>query len=95
MLEQTQENTNKVFGATTDIPYFSGQYDQYLYAVAHKAAAIAFKALRLYNEADKEESEALQEMNRIRKVVPHSRPSEMKNFKVRGISFHMGQEIED
>lgn len=77
----------KVFGATTDIPYFSGQYDQYLYAVAHKAAALTFKSLRLYNEADKEEQEAIAEMNRVRKVIPKSRPSEMKNFKVRGIRF--------
>lgn len=83
----------KVFGATTDIPYFSGQYDQYIYPVAHKAAALTFKALRLYNEADKEEMEALAEMNRIRKVIPKSRPSELKNFKVRGISFSRGRRL--
>ena len=77
----------KVFAATTDIPYFSGQYDQYLYAVAHKSAALTFRALRLYNEADKEETEAINEMNRIRKVIPKSRPPELKSFKVRGISF--------
>lgn len=77
----------KVFTATSDIPYFSGQYDQYLYAVAHKAASLTFKSLRLYNESDREEQEALNEMNRVRKVIPKSRPSELKNFKVRGISF--------
>ena len=77
----------KAFSNTTDIPYFSGQYDQYLYAVAHKSAALVFKALRLYNESDKEEVEALGEMNRIRKVVSKSRPGELKSFKVRGISF--------
>ncbi len=77
----------KAFTATTDIPYFSGQYDQYLYAVAHKAASLTFRSLRLYNEADREDSEALNEMNRVRKVIPKSRPAELKNFKVRGISF--------
>lgn len=80
----------KVFGATTDIPYFSSQYDQYLYAVAHKAASLTFRALRLSNEADKEEIEALNEMNRVRKVIPKSRPAELKNFKVKGIRFSHG-----
>lgn len=80
----------KMFAATTDIPYFSGQYDGYLYAVAHKAAAITYRALRLYNEADKEDIEAANEMNRVRKVIPKSRPNELKNFKVRGIRFSRG-----
>lgn len=80
----------KTFAAVTDVPYFSGQYDQYLYAVAHKAAAIRYRALRLYNEADREESEASNEMNRVRKVIPKSRPPELKNFKVRGIQFFHG-----
>lgn len=76
----------KVFGATTDIPYYSGQYDQYNYPVARKAAALAFKSLRLYTESDKEEMEALKAMNKIRKVIPKSRMPELKNFKVRGIN---------
>ncbi len=82
----------KVFTATSDIPYFSGQYDQYLYAVAHKAAALASRALRLYNEADKEDAEAFNEMNRVRKVIPKSRPSELKSFKVRGIRTFRGRQ---
>jgi hypothetical protein len=81
----------KAFTATTDIPFFSGQYDQYLYAVAHKATSILFKALRLYNEADREEKEAIAEMNRVRQVIPKSRPAELKNFKVRGIRFSHGR----
>lgn len=80
----------KAFTATTDIPYFSGQYDQYLYAVAHKAAALTFRGLRLYSEADREDNEALGEMNRVRKVIPKSRPPELKSFKVRGIRFFHG-----
>lgn len=81
----------KVFGATSDIPYFSSQYDQYLYAVAHKAASLCFRGLRLYNEADKEEVEAVNEMNRVRKVIPKSRPNELKSFKVRGVAFSRGR----
>lgn len=80
----------KAFTATTDIPYYSGQYDGYNYPVAHKAASLAFRSLRLYTEADREELEAMKEMNRIRKVIPKSRPSEMKSFKVRGIRFSHG-----
>lgn len=82
----------KVFTATTDIPYFSGQYDQYLYAVAHKAAALTFRSLRLSKEAEIEDNEALQEMNRIRKVIPKSRPNELKSFRLKGISFSRGRQ---
>lgn len=81
----------KAFTATTDIPYYSGQYDGYNYPVAHKAASLAFKSLRLYAEADKEELEAIKEMQRIRKVIPKSRPAELKNFKVRGIRTYRGR----
>ncbi len=77
----------KVFSATSDIPYYSGQYDGYNYPVAHKAVSLAFRSLRLYAEADKEELEAIKEMNRVRKVIPKSRPAESKNFKVKGISW--------
>lgn len=80
----------KTFTATTDIPYYSGQYDQYNYPVAHKAASLAFRSLRLYTEADKEELEAIKDMNRIRKVIPKSRPSELKNFKIKGVRFSRG-----
>lgn len=81
----------KAFTADTDIPYFSGQYDGALYAVARKAASLCYKSLRLFNEADGEEIEAVREMNRIRKVIPKSRPSELKNFKVRGIRMFRGR----
>lgn len=83
----------KAFTATTDIPYYSGQYDQYNYAVAHKAASLAFKALRLKKESEDEEKEAYLAMDRVRKVIPKSRPSELKNFKVRGIRFNRGGRV--
>lgn len=80
----------KAFTATTDIPYFSGQYDHYLYAVAHKSASLAFRALRLQSESTNEDNEATKEMDRVRKVIPKSRPAEMKSFKVRGIQTNRG-----
>lgn len=75
------------FAATTDIPYFSGMYDQYKYVVAHKAASIAFTNLRLRDKAQEEESEALKALQRARKWIPSSRTPEVKNFKVLGINF--------
>lgn len=76
-----------VFGATTDIPYFSGQYDQYKFPVAHKAASLAFKSLRLKQESQDEEAEALKALKRIMKIHPSSKTAEVKSFKVRGVNF--------
>lgn len=73
------------FTATTDIPFFSGKYDQYKYAVAHKAASIAFYSiLRLQTEATVEESEALKALQRYRKTFETSVVRETRNFKVLG-----------
>lgn len=79
------------FTATTDVPYFSGQYDQYKYPVAHRAASLAYKGLRLYNEADSEETEAEKALNRISKLIPSSRTPEVKSFKIMGVNFSKGR----
>lgn len=76
------------YTATTDIPYYSGQYDNYIYPIAQYAAALCFRDLRLYNEADKKEIEALKSIDRIRKIVPSSVVRETKNFKLKGINFN-------
>ncbi len=81
----------KKFTATTDIPYYSGQYDQYDIPVGHKAASLAFHSLRLYAESDKEELEAIKAMSKIRKVIPKSRPAETKSFKLKGLRFSRGR----
>lgn len=75
------------FTATSDIPYFSGQYDQYIYPVAHKAASILFKSLRLKQEATDEEAEAQKILKRLLKIHPQSKTPEVKSFKVRGVNF--------
>lgn len=75
------------FANTTDVPYFSGQYDQYKYAVAHKAASICFQNLRLFTEAQGEQAEAERVLARAIKLIPSSRNPETKSFKVRGVSF--------
>jgi len=76
------------FGATTDIPYFSGQYDNYIYPAAHKASAIVFKQLRLYDDANIQEVDAERALRRAMKIHPSSKVEEIKSFKVSGISFN-------
>lgn len=77
----------KAFTSTTDIPYFSGQYDNYKFPVAHKAAQLAYRSLRLYNESAIEENEAVKELAKIKNIIPKSRKAEQRNFKIRGVSF--------
>ena len=79
------------FSATTDIPFYSGQYDQYKYPVAHKAASILLFALRLREEALVEEREAITSLRRLKDLFPSSQVAETKNFKVKGINFRMGR----
>jgi hypothetical protein len=79
------------FGATTDIPYFSGQYDQYKFPVADYAVSRAFRDLRLKNEADNAELDAEKGVIRLAKIIPKSMTPELKSFKVSGINFRKGQ----
>ena len=74
------------FTATTDIPFFSGRYDQYRYAVAHKAAEYYFSSLRLFDEATRHEEKAFLSLDRYRKNFESSKVREEKSFKVKGIN---------
>jgi hypothetical protein len=78
----------KKYTATTDIPYYSGRYDNYMFPIAQYAASLCFKNLRLYSEAREKEVDALKSVKRIRGIVPSSVTKERKNFKVAGISFN-------
>lgn len=77
----------RAFSATTDIPYFSGKYDGMRYAVAHKAAAILFRAMRLRNEATLEEQEAFKALDRAQSLFPQSVVKEGRAFRPAGISW--------
>jgi hypothetical protein len=77
----------RAFTATTDVPYFSGQYDGMRFAVAHKAAAILFRALRLRNEATLEENEAFKALDRAQSIFPQSVEKENRSFRPAGISW--------
>lgn len=79
------------FTADTDVPFFSGQYDGYRYAVAHSAASLAFYALRLGEQGAKEEEQALKAFNRQKKMFPISKVKETRSFKVVGVNFRRGR----
>jgi hypothetical protein len=76
------------YTAATDIPFYSGQYDQYKYAVAHKAAAILFFSVRLRDEALIEEREAIAAVKRLESLFPKSKTPESNSFKVSGLNFN-------
>lgn len=80
-----------VFGATTDIPFFSGQYDQYKYPVAHKAASILYySALRIPEQGAIEEKHAREALDRYRRNFESSKVRELKSFKVFGVNLRRG-----
>lgn len=86
--ESAGGTTLQAFTATSDVPFFSGKYDQYKYAVAHKAAAILFYAVRLREEAQFEEREAQRALERQRDIFPSSKSKESHDFKPDGINFN-------
>ncbi len=74
------------FTATTDVPFFSGKYDQYKYVVAHKAASLMFLSVRLRDESMGEEAHARNALDRYRKNFESSKTREMKSFKILGVN---------
>lgn len=75
------------FTATSDIPYFSGQYDNYMFTVADYAASRAFKDLRLEKKAEESELDAEKGIARLKNVIPKSIKRETRSFKPLGVSF--------
>lgn len=74
------------FTATTNVPFFSGSYDQYRYPVAHKAASILFYAVRLGIEAEREEVAAIKSLARLRKNFESSKIRESHTWKIAGVN---------
>ena len=86
--DTTGATSRLAFSATTDIPFYSGKYDQYKYAVAHKMASLAFYGpLQVPALGQLHEVEAIKALNRAKKLIPTSVTKELKSFKVSGISF--------
>lgn len=74
------------FTTTTNVPFFSGSYDQYRYPVAHKAASILFYSVRLGTEAEREEVAAIKSLSRYRKNFESSKIRESHSFKIAGVN---------
>lgn len=75
------------FSATNDVPFFSGRYDQYNYAVAHKAASILYySSLRLPEQGAIEDAQAIRALDRYRKNFESSSVREVKSFKIHGVN---------
>lgn len=82
------------YTATNDIPFYSGQYDQYKYAVAHKAASILYySALRLPEQGAVEAGQADQALARYRKNFESSKVREVKSFKIHGVNLRRRNKI--
>ncbi len=79
------------FGATTDIPYFSGLYDGYSVIAVHYAAMHCFSDLRLFTEANSAEKDGEEAIKRLQNVIPKSITREEKSFKVRGMRMYHGR----
>jgi hypothetical protein len=75
------------FSAQTDVPYFSGQYDNYKFPVCHKAAEILFSIIGLYDNARKSEKMAEEALSQKQKLFSSVIVPEDRSFKVKQISF--------
>lgn len=75
------------FTAVDDVPFFAARYPQYKFAVAHKASAILYRSLQLYDSARQEDREAINALSRYRKNFATERDTGSSTFKVAGISF--------
>lgn len=73
------------FKNSTDIPFFMERYPQYRFAVAHYAASILFRSLRLSSESRLEKTEAVNSLTRFRKNFSGERDSNNDSFKPAGI----------
>jgi len=76
------------FNATTNVPFFSNQYDQYKFAVAHKASSSIFSDLRLFDESDRKLMKAKDAVNKYKRLFPSHKRHESGGFKVSGLNFN-------
>ena len=76
------------FAATTDVPFFSGTYDQFRYYVAHKAAEYLLRQMGQHEQANFERAEADTQMKSIQNLFPKSTQPETRSFKVHGVNFN-------
>ncbi len=86
--DTTGATARLAYSATTDIPFYSGLYDQYNFPVAHKAAEILLYSMKDYNQAIAHGTEAAKSLARLLKTFPTSKRPETHSFKVFGVNFN-------
>src|SRR5690606_8383675 len=77
----------QTFTAETDVPYFSGQYDNFKYPVARLAASYILFDLRRYDDASVQEREAEKKINEVINLIPSQHTRETKTFRPAGLNF--------
>ena len=70
------------FDSTTDVPFYSGQYDYFDNVVAHRAAAILFKEVGLIDDYNVENGEYVKALRDLKKRFPASGRKESNSFKI-------------
>lgn len=75
------------FGATNDIPFYSGQYDSVDNYVAMRAAAILSQQMGLRDDADELNRDANLEKTKLSRLFPTHRITETKSFKVKSLNW--------
>lgn len=82
----TGGTTIYTFTTTTDIPFFSGQYDFFDIYCAHYAASILFDEMGLAIDAQRELNKANNEKAKLKKKFPTQRLTQTKSFGVKSIN---------
>jgi hypothetical protein len=72
------------FAATSDIPFYSGQFDFFDNYVAHKSSAILFRQMGLQSDATIEDTLSEKEKRKLKIRFPSSRLEERKSFRPMG-----------
>lgn len=83
----TAGTTIYTFGTTTDVPFFSGQYDFFDTYCGHFAASILFDEMGLPIDASKERDKATLEKNRLKNKFPSQRLTQTKSLGVKSLNF--------
>lgn len=78
------------FTDVSDIPYFSGQFDNLKYVASRMATALAFYDLSRPEEAQIQEFKANQKMKQIRTMIPSNHRKELKAFRPTGATMRRG-----
>jgi len=76
------------FTATTDIPFYSGQYDYLDNTISFRAAAILFEDAGALGDADRMNGYYANSLSKIKKKFPNFLLKETKSFRVKGLNFN-------